>query len=280
MSGKLVVGDCVDALRLLPNRCADLVFADPPFNIGLSFDICKDRWKREEYLSWVDQWLSQIVRILKPNGSLWIMMGDDYVCDYKAKIDSLGLKLRNWIIWHYTLGRPAKRRFAQSHCHILYYVADLDNYTFNFDDVRIPSIGITYIKNPKNNPRGKVPNDVWYLHPNESNELFQPEHDVWFYPRVVGVSKERVDHPTQKPEALMERIIKVATNPGDLVVDPFAGSGITLAVASRLGRNYWGCEISPNYARIILERLRKQGDSDTEVVGLDSPIYQHCKDSL
>jgi site-specific DNA-methyltransferase (adenine-specific) len=271
MSGKLVVGDCVKALETLPDRCADLVFADPPFNIGYSYDICKDRWSREEYLFWIDQWLPQLVRILKPNGSLWLMMGDDYVCDYKMRLDSLGLKLVNWIIWHYTLGRLTRRRFSRSHCHILYYVVDEKNYTFNFDDVCVPSVVIKYVR--ETSCRLRAPNDVWYLHPNESNELFQPEHDVWFYSRVIGISKERVDHPTQKPEVLMERIIKVATNPGDLVVDPFAGSGTTLAVASRLGRNYWGCELSPKYAQVILERLRKQGDDSTEVINLDSHVH-------
>ena len=267
MPGKLVVGDCVEALKSLPNGCADLVFADPPFNIGYSYDICKDKWERDEYLDWIDQWLSQAVRVLKPNGSLWLAMGDEHVADYKNKLDSLGLKLVNWIIWHYTFARLTKRKFARSHTHILYYVANVNNYTFNSDDIRVPTVAIKYVR--ETNCRLRIPNDVWYLHPNESKELFQSEHDVWFYKCVTGFcNKERVDHPSQMPEALMERIIKVATNPGDLVVDPFAGSGTTLAVAKRLGRNYWGCELSPRYARVILDRLVKQGDDDTEVVYL------------
>jgi DNA modification methylase len=265
MPGKLVVGDCVHALKSLPDKSVDLVFADPPFNIGYSYDICKDKWERDEYLSWIDQWLPELVRILKPNGSMWLMIGDGYVCDYKSKIDSQGLTLRNWIIWHYAQCKPTKKRFSHSHCHILYYVSNVDNYTFNLEEIRIPSVGITYLRETRNNPRGKVPNDVWYLHPSESSDLFHPEHDVWFCPRISGNSKERVDHPTQKPEALLERIIRVATNPGDLVVDPFAGSGTTLAVAKRLGRNYWGCELSPRYAKLILERLAKQGGEVTEV---------------
>ena len=273
MPGKLVVGDCVHALKSLPDKCADLVFADPPFNIGYSYDICKDKWERDEYLSWIDQWLPQATRILKPNGSLWLMMGFEYVAEYKIKIDNLGLTLRNWVIWHDSFSRLTRKKFARSHYHILYYVADINNYTFNLEDILVSTVVIKYVR--ETSCRFRVPNDVWYLHPNEAKELFQPEHDVWFYPRVMGVSSERVDHPTQKPEALMERIIKVATNVGDLVVDPFAGSGTTLAVAKRLGRNYWGCELSPRYAKVILDRLAKQGGDDIEVVFLN-PQDHRC----
>jgi site-specific DNA-methyltransferase (adenine-specific) len=275
--GKLVAGDCVHALKSLPDKCTDLVFADPPFNIGYSYDICKDKWGRNEYLFWIDQWLPQLVRILKPNGSLWLMMGDEHVADYKNKLDSTGLKLVNWIIWHYTFARLTKRKFARSHQHILYYVVDKDNYKFNYQDICVPTVVIKYVRESKHKVR--IPNDVWCLHPNESEHLFQPDHDVWFYKCVTGFcNKERVDHPSQTPESLIERIIKVATNPGDLVVDPFAGSGTTLVVAKRLGRNYWGCELSPRYAKVILDRLAKQGGDDTEVVFLNPHDRQQVLD--
>jgi len=269
VNSKLVVGDCVEAMSRLPAECADLIFADPPFNIGLSFDICRDRWKREDYLSWIDQWLPQLVRILKPSGSLWLCMGHDYVCDYKIKIDSLGLKLINWIVWHCNFERQTKRRFAKSHWHILYYVVNENNYTFNFEEISMPTLSSAlYNKNRDSALRYKVPSDVWYLRPNDAENLFQLEHDVWFFPRAMR--NERVSHPTQKPEALLERIIRVATNPGDLVVDPFAGSGTTLAVANRLGRRFWGCELSPRYARVIVERLKGLFADEIEVEYLRS----------
>ena len=264
MNSKLVVGDCVEAMSRLPAECADLIFADPPFNIGLSFDICKDRWRREDYLSWIDQWLPQLVRILKPSGSLWLAMSSEYVCDYKTKLDSLGLKLMNWIVWHYNFERQTKKKFAKSHCVILYYVVDENNYVFNYEDIRVPTMrSVLYNRDRVGGLRYKVPGDVWYLRPGDAEGLFQPEHDVWFFPRAL--SGERVDHPTQKPEALLERIIRVATNPGDLVVDPFAGSGTTLAVAKRLGRRFWGCELSPRYASVIVERLRGLFGDEIEV---------------
>jgi site-specific DNA-methyltransferase (adenine-specific) len=273
MSGKLVIGDCTRALRLIPDKSVDLVFADPPFNIGYSYDVYNDRWSREDYLSWIDQWLPQLVRILKPSGSLWLSMGDNYVAEYKIKIDSTGLKFRNWIVWHYTFGMSCSKKFSRSHAHILYYVYDPKQYTFNADAIRVPSARLTTYADRRANPLGKVPDDTWILRPQETTQHFHPEQDVWYFPRVCGTFQERLGHPCQMPEAILERIIKVATNPGDLVVDPFAGSGTTLAVAKRLGRNYWGCELSPNYAQIILERLRKQGEDDTEVINLDSHVH-------
>ena len=256
MSGRLVVGDCIEAMAQLPAECADLIFADPPFNIGYEYDIYDDRRSKDEYLAWADAWLRAAIRLLKPSGSFWLAMGNAYVAEYKIRLDALGLTMRNWIVWHYTYSRWCEKRFALSHAHILFYVRNPKQYTFHADAVRVPSARQTIYRYPKAKPCGRVPDDVWILRPQETAEHFRPEHDVWFEPRVCGTSLERVAHPCQMPEAILERIIRVATNPGDLVIDPFAGSGTTLAVAKRLGRRFWGCELSPRYANVIVERLR------------------------
>jgi len=265
VNGKLVVGDCFEAMSRLPEECADLIFADPPFNIGYEYDIYDDRRSRDEYLAWVEEWLRAAIRLLKPTGSFWLAMGDAYVAEYKIRLDALGLTMRNWIVWHYTYSRWCAKRFALSHAHILFYVRDSNQYTFHADAVRVPSARQVVYRHSKAKPCGRVPDDVWVLRPQETSEHFRPEHDVWFEPRVCGTSSERVAHPCQMPEAILERIIRVATNPGDLVVDPFAGSGTTLAVAKRLGRRYWGCELSPRYARVIVERLRGLFADEIEV---------------
>jgi len=270
VSGKLVVGDCVEAMARLPAECADLIFADPPFNIGYEYDIYDDRRSRDEYLAWVEEWLRAAIRLLKPSGSFWLAIGDEYVAEYKIRLDSLGLTMRNWIVWHYTYSRWCAKRFALSHAHILFYVRDPKEYTFHADAVRVPSARMTAYADRRANPLGKVPDDVWILRPQETSEHFRPEHDVWFEPRVCGTFRERVAHPCQMPEAILERIIRVATNPGDLVVDPFAGSGTTLAVANRLGRRFWGCELSPRYAGVIVERLRGLFGDEIEVEYLRS----------
>jgi len=265
MSGRLVVGDCIEAMAQLPAECADLIFADPPFNIGYEYDIYDDRRSKDEYLAWADAWLRAAIRLLKPSGSFWLAMGNAYVAEYKIRLDALGLTMRNWIVWHYTYSRWCEKRFALSHAHILFYVRDPKQYTFHADAVRVPSARQTIYRYPKAKPCGRVPDDVWILRPQETAEHFRPEHDVWFEPRVCGTSLERVAHPCQMPEAILERIIRVATNPDDLVIDPFAGSGTTLAVAKRLGRRFWGCELSPRYARVIVERLRGLYDDEIEV---------------
>jgi len=270
MGGKLVVGDCVEAMSRLPAECADLIFADPPFNIGYEYDIYDDCRSRDEYLAWTEAWLRAAIRLLKPSGSFWLAMGDAYVAEYKIRLDALGLTMRNWIVWHYSNGRWCEKKFALSHAHILFYVRDSKRYTFHADAVRVPSARMTAYADRRANPLGKVPDDVWILRPQEASEHFRPEHDVWFEPRVCGTFLERVAHPCQMPEAILERIIRVATNPSDLVVDPFAGSGTTLAVAKRLGRRFWGCELSPRYARVIVDRLRGLFADEIEVEYLRS----------
>jgi len=105
------------------------------------------------------------------------------------------------------------------------------------------------------NPVGKLPDDTWVLRPQETDDHFQPESDTWYLPRVCGTFRERTGHPCQMPEAVLERIIRVATNPKDTVIDPFAGSGTTLAVAKKLGRRFLGFELSEDYAAGVRERL-------------------------
>src|SRR5947208_2712783 len=106
------------------------------------------------------------------------------------------------------------------------------------------------------NPVGKLPDDTWVLRPQETADHFHPESDTWYASRVCGTFKERTGHPCQMPEAVLERIIRVATNPGDVVLDPFAGSGTTLAVAKKLGRQYLGIELSEQYADGVRKRLQ------------------------
>ncbi len=253
---QVLVGDCIEIMKSMPPACADLIFADPPFNIGYNYDIYNDRRSRNEYLEWAEQWMKAAIRLLKPTGSFWLAIGDEYVAEYKIRLDSIGLIMRNWIIWHYTFGVACSRKFSRSHAHILYYVCDPRQCTFNADAVRVPSARLTTYADRRANPKGKVPDDTWVLRPQETMQHFRPDQDVWYIPRVCGTFRERVGHPCQMPEAILERIIRVATHPGDLVIDPFAGSGTTLAVAKRLGRRYWGCELSEAYADQIEKRLQ------------------------
>ena len=249
-------GDCLEQLARLPDGSAQLIFADPPFNIGYDYDVYRDARNRDDYLVWTEQWLQSAKRVLASDGSFFVAIGDDYAAEMKVRLDAMGLTMRNWIIWHYTFGVSCKNKFSRSHTHILYYVANPKKFTFNADAIRVASARQTTYADRRANPTGKVPDDTWLLRPQESDVHFQPDDDTWHESRVCGTFNERSKHPCQMPESVLERIIRVASNQDNLVLDPFAGSGTTLAVAKRLGRRYLGIELSEAYAEAVAERLR------------------------
>lgn len=252
---QILNGDCVKLLKKLPAGSVDLAFADPPFNIGYDYDVYDDRQSREKYLTWTTEWLQSVKRVLKPTGSFYVAIGDEYAAEMKLRLDDLGFVMRNWIIWHYTFGVHCTKKFNRSHAHVFYYVADPKYFTFNADAVRVPSARQTTYADRRANPTGKVPDDTWVLRPQEEARCFDAASDTWYLPRVCGTFKERTGHPCQMPEAVLERIIRVSSNEGELVLDPFAGSGTTLATAYRLGRRYVGMELSKEYAEGIGRRL-------------------------
>jgi site-specific DNA-methyltransferase (adenine-specific) len=237
--GQVITGDCLDVLPTLATSCADLVFADPPFNIGYKYDVYHDRRPKADYLAWTDRWLAEAARVLARHGSLWVHVGEEIVAEHKVRLDALGLTWRNTIIWHYTFGPHQKNKFGRDHSCILHYVRHPKRFTFNADAIRVPSARQTKYGDKRANPKGRVPGDVWA------------------FPRVCGTFKERnkAGHGCQMPEAVLERIIQVASNPGDVVLDPFAGTGTTLAVAKKLGRRFLGVELSPDYADGVRKRL-------------------------
>ena len=235
----IVQGDCIKLLERLDEPIADLIFADPPFNIGYKYDVYEDRKKYQEYRDWTKQWMEVCAtKALKPTGSFWIAIGDDYAAEVRVIGRELGLHLRNWVIWHYTFGQNTKKKFARSHTHLFYFVADPKSFTFNDMAVRIPSARQTTYADKRANPIGKVPDDVWS------------------FSRLCGTFNERVRwHPCQMPERVLERIIRASSAPGDLVLDPFSGSGTTCAAAARLGRHYLGIDVSSDYVEHSRRRV-------------------------
>jgi site-specific DNA-methyltransferase (adenine-specific) len=207
-------GDCITILNRLPAASAELVFADPPFNIGYQYDVYDDRRAKADYLGWAEKWLSAATRVLKPTGAFFLAIGDEFAAEHKVLLDKLGLTLRNWIIWHYTFGVNCTKKFNRSHAHIFYFVRDPKRYTFNADEIRVPSARMTTYADRRANPVGKLPDDTWVLRPQESESHFRGDQDTWFVSRVCGTFKERVRHPCQMPEGVLERIIRVASNPG------------------------------------------------------------------
>ena len=216
----------------------DLIFADPPFNIGIKYDIYNDNMSYEEYYEWSNRWIKECYRILKRRGSIYIAIGDEFAGEISIILKKTGFYFRNWIIWYYTFGQNQRKKFNRAHTHILYFTKDKEHFVFNDKDIRIPSARQTVYRDKRANPIGKIPDDVWE------------------FSRVCGTFKERIGHhPCQMPEDLLDRIIRTSSNIGDIVLDPFGGTGTTSAIAKKLGRKYITIEISKKYYDIILKRL-------------------------
>jgi site-specific DNA-methyltransferase (adenine-specific) len=251
---QIVCGDCIEILSKVRKPFADLVFADPPFNIGYKYDKYYDKVKSKNYIAWTKDWMTVCKNVLKSHGSFYIAIGDDYAAHVKIIGQELGLFLRNWIIWHYTFGQQTKNKFARAHTHIFYFVKDKKTFTFNDHAVRVPSDRQLIYNDRRANLKGKMPNDVWDQ-----------------YSRVCGTFKERQGwHPCQMPENLLARIIAASSNPGDTVLDPFNGSGTTTAVAYQLGRKYLGIDISQNYVENASKRqteLKERQNTSKNLLG-------------
>lgn len=252
-------GDCIELLDQIEPSSVDLVFADPPFNIGYSYDVYEDDQSSQDYLDFSKQWIERVYGVLKPEGTFWLAIGDEYAAELKLAAQSIGFHARSWVIWYYTFGVNCVRGFSRSHTHLFHFVKDREKFTFNGVNplVRVPSARQLVYADTRANSKGRLPDNTWILRPQDSPPMgFNPSHDTWYFARVAGTFKEREGfHGCQMPEQLLGRIIRVSSNPGDLVFDPFAGSGTTLVVAKKLGRRYVGTELSEDYAARVGERL-------------------------
>jgi len=273
VTDRIQQGDCVAGMAELPAECVDLAFADPPFNIGYEYDTYDDRRAADDYLNWSKEWMAGVVRVLKPDGAFWLAIGDEYAAELKVLATrELGLHCRSWVIWFYTFGVHCKQKFTRSHAHLFHFVKNEKSFTFNPDAIRVPSARELVYGDRRAAPEGRMPDDTWMmspvlppevptrdgfvLRPQDIPERFPPDSDTWFFSRVAGTFGERRGwHGCQMPEQLLGRIIRACSNEGDLVMDPFGGSGTTLAVAKKLKRRFLGFEMSTEYAANIQTRL-------------------------
>jgi site-specific DNA-methyltransferase (adenine-specific) len=261
---QIVRGDCIELLKQGQAGWVDLCFADPPFNIGYLYHGYDDEKDVEEYLEFSERWMRAVHHALKETGSFYLAIGDEFAADLcviaRRKI---GFHLRNWIVWHYTFGQQTKKMFAKSHTHILYFTKEkpnpgMTNLTFNADAVRVASARQTTYADVRANPKGKLPDDVWFLRPQEAapHAYFEPGCDTWNESRVCGTFSEREGwHGCQMPIGVLNRVIRASSNPGDVVLDPFNGSGTTVVAAALLGRRYVGIDQSEEYVKFAQKRL-------------------------
>ena len=240
--------DCIDAMKALPDSLIDLTVTSPPYNIGKVYEDIVDI---KDYVNWCSNWISQIHRVTKNNGSFWLNVG------YLA-IDGKGLAvpisyllwdktefyLLQEIVWNYSAGVACRNRYSPRNEKILWYVKDANNYTFNLNSVRDPNV--KYPNQKKNgklkcNPLGKNPSDVWQIAKVTSGKNRS--------------SKERTAHPAQFPLEMVDRIIKGGSSAGELILDPFMGSGSTAISAISNDRYVIGFEINKQYIDLISERI-------------------------
>lgn len=254
---RLIWGDNLAVLRALPSATVDLVYADPPFFSGREYRrtgngqrAFSDVWEggMPSYLTWLTERLAEMRRLLRPSGSIFVHLDAHAVHYVKIEMDRLFGPERfiNEIIWHYTGGGRSKRYFSNKHDTLLWYGRG-PAWTFNIDAVRVPYQPESgYARGGIVSARGKR-----YLpHPAGT-----PVDDVWDIPMVNPLARERTGYPTQKPEALLERIIAAASAPGDMVADFFCGSGTTPVVAQRLDRRWTACDASETAIAITTRRL-------------------------
>jgi site-specific DNA-methyltransferase (adenine-specific) len=243
---EVYAGDCREVLNALPEKSVDLIFADPPFNWDVPYGEWDDSRPREEYLTFTRQWLDACIRVLNDHGSFWVNIPDDTAAEIVVHLKERGLAMINWCIWHFRFGQHRTGNFIVSKVHALYFARDRNNRIWNPDTVLEPSDRAAIYDDPRTKrtkqPGLRVPLDVWY----------GP-----YWGRIQGNNKERrTNHQNQIPEVYLERVIRACSNKGQLVLDPFLGSGTTCTVARALQRRSIGIEYSSRNAKSAFERIQ------------------------
>lgn len=247
-------GDCITIMQDLRNDGlkVDLLFADPPFNYGEKYDSWDDKMPEKDFLEFTKTWLQGASALLKPGAALWVNCPDEMAAHVVLMAQAAGLRMINWCIWSYRFGVWRPGNFIRAKTHVLYFVNTEAERKWYPDGILVDSDRATKYGDRRTTttktPGKRVPLDVW-----------GSEGDGGFaWGRVQGNSKERSKlHENQLPEVYLERVISCCTQPGDLVLDPFLGSGTTMVVARALGRRSIGIEISTRYARSALARVKK-----------------------
>lgn len=266
-SNIVIWGDALEALSSqIPDKSIDLIFADPPYNIGKDFNGRKDKWDSDEaYLDWCYKWLNLCLQKLRNNGSFYVMTATQNMPYFDIHLrDKIHIMSR--IVWYYdSSGVQARNYFGSLYEPILFGVKDKKSYTFNADDILVEA---------KTGAKRKL---IDYRKPVPA--LYNSEKvpgNVWEIPRVRYRMEEYENHPTQKPVALLERIIRASSNPDAIVLDPFSGTFTTSFVAQQLGRKSIGIEIDEEYVKIGLSRLQMLTYHEGNELQQEAKTDQEC----
>jgi site-specific DNA-methyltransferase (adenine-specific) len=274
-NGEIWIGDATAWLKTLENESVDLIFADPPYNIN------KAEWdsfeSQEDYIKWSLLWLKEASRVLKSNGTLYICGFSEILADIKHPALKHFEGCR-WLIWHYKNKANLGSDWGRSHECILHFRKSR-RFTFNIDNIRLPYSNHT-LKYPTH-PQAETSQ---YGDKKNGGRLWTPNplgakpKDVIEIPTTCNGMNEKTPHPTQKPEELLRKFILVSSNPGDIVIDPFLGSGTTAVVSEQLGRKWKGCDISMEYSFWAAKRIELvQRKSVQEWIQFDAKYTERRK---
>jgi DNA modification methylase len=251
----MYLGDCRERLPQIPEvreKRVRLAFADPPFNWNRAYDEWEDSMPDAEYLDFTYDWLDLCTGALTDDGAIWVNIPDTWAAEIVVHLKQRGLHMVNWCVWHYRFGQNATKRFINSKVHALYFCKDPKNRVWNHERILETSDRRAIYGDPRTEskrdgmPAGmRVPMDVWYGQ---------------YWGRIQGNNKERRPyHDNQLPEVYLERVILACSDEGDVVLDPFIGSGTTAVVAREYGRTFVGTEFSEKNLDGALERCRDIG---------------------
>lgn len=231
---KVICGDAVEEMSKFPDNSVRLIVTDPPYNLNKDYGNNQDNLEFSEYLDFSRKWLKEAHRVLTDDGTIYVFMGMRYISYiYSILEQELGMTFNSWITWFYTQGIGKTKGFSPRHDDILMFTKHPKNFVFNLDDIRVPQKFYRSV----NNMRGANPGNVWE------------------FSHMHYCNKNRQKHPTQKPEGLYERMILSSSDEGDVVLDPFCGSGTLLRVCQQTNRAGIGIDINPEYIEMTQERL-------------------------
>ena len=239
---RVTLGDCLEVMSGIEDNSVDVCFADPPFNLEKKYTSYKDQKPAEEYLDWCRRWLSEMVRIVKPSGSIFVHNIPKWLTYYASILNDVAY-FRHWIAWD-AMSNPLGKTLLPAHYGILFYAKEPRG--FKFYEIRAPHRRCRECGGFLKDYGGKK---------DQMHSFGALVSDVWTDIHRIRHSVRRDEHPCQLPIPLLERVVLMSTDPGDVVLDPFLGTGTTAIAAKALGRHFVGIDLDPEYVRIAREKL-------------------------
>lgn len=239
----IILGDCLKIMKKIPDGTIDVTFADPPFNLKKSYNRYNDKRSVEEYLSWCKEWLKEMVRVTKDTGAIFVHNIPKWLIYFASYLNEIAI-FKHWIAWD-AMGVPLGKTLLPNHYGILYYIKSKE---YKFYDIR----GL--------HKRCRVCNYVLKDYGGKKDQMHQfgpIGSDVWTDIHRIRHRKRRDEHPCQLPIHLLERLLLMTTDEGDIVLDPFVGTGTTAIAAKKLGRQFIGIDIDKNYVEMTKKKLEE-----------------------